>query len=101
WFSTLPPHTFPTRRSSDLSVGHVSATSVAPVFHSPPMPSPSRNRATANIAMLFASPDANEQSEYVRMLAISACLRPIRSARNPRSEEHTSELQSRGHLVCH
>ena len=67
------------------SVGHVSATSVAPVFHSPPMPNPSRNRATANIAMLFASPDANEQSEYVRMLAINACLRPMRSARNPKN----------------
>src|SRR6266508_5947019 len=25
---------------------------------------------------------------------------PLRAARPPRSEEHTSELQSRGHLVC-
>src|SRR5207253_7947457 len=30
--------------------------------------------------------------EYTRM--------PIRSEANLRSEEHTSELQSRGHLVC-
>src|SRR5215510_16056980 len=28
----------------------------------------------------------------------SAC--PPTAARGPRSEEHTSELQSRGHLVC-
>src|SRR5207253_6331464 len=28
-----------------------------------------------------------------------ACARPIRAS-SPRSEEHTSELQSRGHLVC-
>jgi hypothetical protein len=65
------------------SVGQLSATSVAPVFHSPPMPNPSTNRATASIAMLVARPEANEHTEYVRMLAISACLRPMRSARNP------------------
>ena len=49
------------------------------------MPRPSTNRATASIAMLVASPEANEHTEYVRMLAISACLRPMRSARNPNS----------------
>src|ERR1035437_1969193 len=52
------------------SVGQLSATSVAPVFHSPPMPNPSTNLATASIAMLFARPEANEHTEYVRILAI-------------------------------
>src|SRR5439155_10409641 len=32
--------------------------------------------------------------------AIARFPRCPRSALNPRSEEHTSELQSRGHLVC-
>src|SRR5439155_25476168 len=31
---------------------------------------------------------------------VSAVMRDSRSARASRSEEHTSELQSRGHLVC-
>src|SRR5229473_4207729 len=65
------------------SVGQLSATSVAPVFHSPPIPSPSTKRAAASIAMLVESPDANEHTEYVRMLAINARLRPMRSARKP------------------
>ncbi len=45
------------------SVGHVSATSVAPVFHSPPMPSPRMKRNTASIAIEVESPDANEHTE--------------------------------------
>src|SRR5229473_6087723 len=45
------------------SVGQLSATSVAPVFHSPPIPNPRTNRATANMAILVARPDAKEQTE--------------------------------------
>jgi len=45
------------------SSGQVSATSVAPVFHSPPMPSPRRNRKTASIRAEVARPEANEQTE--------------------------------------
>src|SRR5690625_3862398 len=33
-------------------------------------------------------------------LQIQRCDHPDRQAADPRSEEHTSELQSRGHLVC-
>src|SRR5712671_7072576 len=50
------------------SVGQLSATRVAPVFHSPPIPRPSTNLAAASIAMLVAKPEANEHTEYVRML---------------------------------
>ena len=35
------------------------------------------------VPMLVDSPEANEHAEYVRMLAISARFRPMRSARNP------------------
>src|SRR5437870_10504178 len=39
-----------------------------------------------------------EHSEFGN--ATSFSIRPVRSASPTRSEEHTSELQSRGHLVC-
>src|SRR5690625_7479006 len=56
-------HSFPTRRSSDLS--------------------PSTSAAAAS-----------QRSRQFPIAAIPA------SAQRRRSEEHTSELQSRGHLVC-
>ncbi len=44
--------------------------------------------------MLVASPEAKEHTEYVRMLAISACLRPMRSAKNPKSTPPIPEASS-------
>ena len=44
-------------------VGHVSATSVAPVFHSPPIPSPSTKRKKISTQMEVESPEPSEQSE--------------------------------------
>src|SRR5439155_10327789 len=80
----LPPlHSFPTRRSSDLS----SAIS------------PMRSRRS--------SPTARSSSPSARRCACSSvmssafCRRTSSStSTTSRSEEHTSELQSRGHLVC-
>src|SRR2546430_2044870 len=63
------------------SVGQLSATRVAPVFHSPPMPSPSTNRATASMPILVDSPEANEHAEYVKMLAINASCRTMHLGR--------------------
>ncbi len=40
-------------------------------------------RKTASIRIEVDRPEAKEQIEYVRMLSISARLRPTRSARNP------------------
>src|SRR5436309_5019257 len=67
-------HSFPTRRSSDLS-------------------SSSRSRARSRSATAPA------------VASIAAHLKPVRRpgstpACAPRSEEHTSELQSRENLVC-
>src|SRR5207253_9288747 len=77
---TLPPHSFPTRRSSDLPPSET-------------ISSPCRSPASA-----AGDPDCT--------LAITAPP-PELSVPPPgavptarRSEEHTSELQSRGHLVC-
>src|SRR5439155_26814095 len=67
---------FPTRRSSDLGFGSASCTHCA---------------MTSSCAHGRKVPRPR-----------SSCTRPIcRRASSPsRSEEHTSELQSRGHLVC-
>src|SRR5437870_10496329 len=88
FYSPPPPPTppsFPTRRSSDLS---------APPRHSTARPSPRRLRMrsrpmlkalTLAVILLASAPNAGAQTG---------------PAASSRSEEHTSELQSRGHLVC-
>src|SRR5437870_5924594 len=67
-------HSFPTRRSSDLSPVETSV----------------------------ANPSAGHchRQEPARAGARAAGKRPKGGFRPLRSEEHTSELQSRGHLVC-
>src|SRR5690625_7283164 len=67
-------HSFPTRRSSDLSV---------------------QRWARANAARTFrANKVAPSVDENTRLKDMDEFVAPLRS------EEHTSELQSRGHLVC-
>src|SRR5262249_24199062 len=44
-------------------VGQVSATSVAPVFHSPPIPSPRIKRKKIKTAKVVERPDPREQTE--------------------------------------
>ncbi len=63
--------------------GHVSDTIAAPLVHSPPIPSPSRNRNTASCHTSCANPHAAVNTEYTRMLASIAGRRPARSAINP------------------
>src|SRR5690625_6831905 len=75
------PHSFPTRRSSDLT-GNTTSGNTAPARTATsqgPLPADGGSGPTASRA---PAPGGD------------------RSARAPRSEEHTSELQSRGHLVC-
>src|SRR5207253_10888363 len=72
FYRSGPPrglHSFPTRRSSDLSAGQVHCP-IAVQRHS-------------SCRLLFGGPGDGKKSGV-----------------EPRSEEHTSELQSRGHLVC-
>src|SRR5215469_11270394 len=64
--------------------GHVSATSVAPEFHSPPIPKPSRKRNTASIVMLVEKPQAKVNIEYIKILWLNARRRPKRSASKPK-----------------
>src|SRR5207253_11417789 len=74
------PHSFPTRRSSDLATrcGGVNTPYLANTPWT--MPAPLPTNATFSPLMLGAL------GKPVKL--------PVRS------EEHTSELQSRGHLVC-
>src|SRR5207253_3952297 len=85
-------HSFPTRRSSDLP-GKSSPSYVA---------SPSPTRTKARCASGARSPEApTDPCEGMRGTTpplMSSASVSIRISR--RSEEHTSELQSRGHLVC-
>ena len=77
------------------SAGHVSLTSTAPDAHSPPMPMPSsaRQSSSCNIVCDVAAP--SEQNEKIRIVAISARVRPMRSAITPNSRPPTADIAQR------
>src|SRR5690606_40071600 len=49
---------------------------------------------------LYGTPSATRRSNRAFPLSVSRTIPEANSARSPRSEEHTSELQSRENLVC-
>src|SRR5207253_10292851 len=78
-------HSFPTRRSSDLAA-------IDAVLAKDP-------GAATNIADQWLTLALYERNPAEARRALTAL--PPEGCRNEtRSEEHTSELQSRGHLVC-
>src|SRR5207253_6167690 len=77
------PHSFPTRRSSDLGAVRAHTDDERPCAKS--------TTQIANHSVLNRVRGSSAGTQRNRT-------RPRRSP--PRSEEHTSELQSRGHLVC-
>src|SRR5690606_39431973 len=95
------PHSFPTRRSSDLQTEMAGTLMTEPVelaggaplpAHLPPLPRPQQGPFTR-----VANAIADEVTGLPTPLAAAQWeTRPYR----PRSEEHTSELQSRENLVC-
>src|SRR5690625_6807751 len=72
-------HSSPTRRSSDLRNS------------SRRRPWPTRRRTTSAAEATLSIATWETSGDRQRRLS---------GRRGPRSEEHTSELQSRGHLVC-
>src|SRR5699024_12730038 len=85
-FCSLPHldlHSFPTRRSSDLSPDRARC------------PSPGRSIPTA-----AAHTPASTASPAAPIATSTSTPAPTSNARSSRSEEHTSELQSRFELVC-
>src|SRR5690606_42048471 len=89
---------FPTRRSSGLQMPEpAAATRLAAAMSF----SPSRRaRPASHRNKVAVKPIANAEAER---LMLNRALPPVRSIRffaQNRSEEHTSELQSRENLVC-
>src|SRR5439155_13388910 len=91
---------FPTRRSSDLSGGeNATAPSGSAFFQSTDGGTTWKELDEKSAKGLPAKP-------WGRIAVTIAPSKPnvvyamIESTRSARSEEHTSELQSRGHLVC-
>src|SRR5439155_12258143 len=85
-------HSFPTRRSSDL---RRSRNNGSPPFRSSPRCCGCSWKSRDSVRV----PPSGACSAAARPFPLSwpsDCLR----ASTSRSEEHTSELQSRGHLVC-
>src|SRR5690606_41754328 len=88
------PHSFPTRRSSDL----IQAFNL-------PKATPATARNSAYASSVAAITRASSRSAGTQPSSLP-CVRPSLVPRFPnassvlRSEEHTSELQSRENLVC-
>src|SRR5690606_41635563 len=96
--SLTAPLSFPTRRSSDLPEGHP-LTSMIALAHQERLHDVVRDlvRRRRFIAALRAFRRYYDEEVTAELLAAAAkwCTAPV-----PRSEEHTSELQSRENLVC-
>src|SRR5207249_11863278 len=90
------PHSFPTRRSSDLHIGHM-----LPWFFAKWLQEKFRAtmyfQITDDEKFLFKDFDKLEDATKV---GYDNILDIIAMGFDPRSEEHTSELQSRFDLVC-
>src|SRR5207244_4887722 len=93
-------HPFPTRRSSDLSAPRLHALAGEPV-----------RRMIERLGGLAVVDGRLGSRDLLRLAPRAACrlllvhgryddVIPVEHARELRSEEHTSELQSPDHLVC-
>src|SRR5206468_9111125 len=95
------PHSFPTRRSSDLAFhadgqGYTSDI-IRAIYYA-------MWKGAKVLNMSFSSPTSSPEIKRALDYATSRGLIPVASVGNggsaSRSEEHTSELQSRSDLVC-
>src|SRR5690606_39334473 len=86
-------HTFPTRRSSDLCLSN---EAIMPSTVTCTLSIRAARWGDAGVCNLYASSQQRTLLWGVsdRMVSVSV------SSSSPRSEEHTSELQSRENLVC-
>src|SRR5690606_39997806 len=90
---------FPTRRSSDLSCKDddsviTNVPNAAPVVSSI---SPDRGKSGTEVTILGVNFGITAEANTVTFNGTKAT---VIAANEPRSEEHTSELQSRENLVC-
>src|SRR5206468_10866778 len=91
------PHTFPTRRSSDLDAAYASSSSRTVLCSRPDWWPTSTSSRRVLTQMHWSTPTGRRSS-----LPPIRCTAPScgEATAPPRSEEHTSELQSRSDLVC-
>src|SRR5207253_7776255 len=92
--ATRPLPSFPTRRSSDLNNGsHFTTLKLMEGFLAP------EHIKTTNVGTMPKRLEALRTGK----VAAASLMEPwisVAQKQGFRSEEHTSELQSRGHLVC-
>src|SRR5439155_24379091 len=100
---TTPPqelHPFPTRRSSDLC---------ATIKHRSKCWAPLQRAGIPSVDWAWVIKDTLTRTVLLHFLSSTLILNSVSQYAEPhefvsmsgaRSEEHTSELQSRGHLVC-
>src|SRR5207253_10580666 len=91
---------FPTRRSSDLPIFselRMRARPRGPLAH---LSHEAENRGSVQDSHFQAVRVAEPYSGNSGLLAIVIVRYGVVQHQQVRSEEHTSELQSRGHLVC-
>src|SRR5439155_13914631 len=94
-------HSFPTRRSSDLASSSRDEPQEFALSESLAMSLCARRAATSVFAMLRTLGAYPSPFPFTRkLLRHPPPHSPRRHDHCGRSEEHTSELQSRGHLVC-
>src|SRR5439155_26974830 len=92
----LSPPSFPPRRSSDLA----GPVPVAMSLLGPRVPSPLPSSTETVLVPWLATARSIFPSPLKSPLATELGFDATLNIRNARSEEHTSELQSRGLLVC-
>src|SRR5690606_40103888 len=88
-------HSFPTRRSSDLRLIAFRFDSAIRSMVAPKRPSSVSGDSLSESSSIASAVSVNVSFGWGATLAASVTM-----ARRPRSEEHTSELQSRENLVC-
>src|SRR5204863_9129765 len=91
------PHSFPTRRSSDLSAASKAAQSGPTQIVTADS---AGNLATTTLANLGLASSGDLAAINGRLSGLSSRLDDLSARTGKRSEEHTSELQSRRDLVC-
>src|SRR5207253_8838570 len=92
-------HSFPTRRSSDLAPGVASVNdALRSDFADRHLHEPRRGVGPRDVQENVVETAHRANPEFPIAPGVTANERNVRMP--PRSEEHTSELQSRGHLVC-
>src|SRR5207253_8844146 len=84
-------HSFPTRRSSDLTLG---SNRVLGVYAHP------SSAIDAGAILHWIGLEAMLLTYAGGWVIVPGALAGLTLGNDHRSEEHTSELQSRGHLVC-